>query len=317
MGPCLKPFPRWRRAVGAAGLLTLLAAVAPAPEAPGEAAVTDHLIFVDDYFGIKHPRNQMLGGIRDQLSSLPPRDRVAVVAFDGRRIDVLTPWTSEPEEVRKALDRAAERPTYGLLRANEKRRRGDTGPWSDIVSQEQELRRVLTAVRSTLRILPRPGLHVRARSGFEDVSRAAELDLMAESALRLGDVEGSGSGSQSAAPEAGGLRVAVGDPQPRAHRTMAVKLRVDLPWREVTLVPAEGGLVGQIEIRVAARDRDGTVSEVARVPVPLKKETPPAPGKILRWEADLTLRRERNDLVVSVYDGVSGQVRTQRVTVEP
>ncbi len=449
-------------------------AEAPVPETLGEAAETDHLVFVDDYFGIKRPRNRSLHGIGDQLSALPPRDRVAVVAFDGNQIDVLTSWTSEPEEVRRALDQAAARPTYGLLRASEKRRRGDAGPWSDAVSQEQELRRVLTAVRSTLRILPRPdgrkvllllggswptrplipttdesdgrfrplpttttregrfddralvqaladsanllgytfypvdveglratasdpeaeapgtdsetglasqsspntrelfrqgalrflaeetggrallyadrdralereladtrtyysvgftprlrgdgshhdvrlevrrpGLHVRARAGFEDVSRAAELNRMAESALRLGGAAG------SAAPESGGLRVTVGEPQPRAHRTMQAKLRVDLPWREVTLVPTNGALVGQIEIRVAARDRDGTVSQVARVPLPLKRDRPPAPGKVLRWEADLTLRRERNDLVVSVYDTVSGQVRTQRVTVEP
>ena len=37
----------------------------------------------------------------------------------------------------------------------------------------------------------------------------------------------------------------------------------------------------------------------------------------LHWESDLLLRRERNDLVVSVYDALSGRVMTRVVTAAP
>lgn len=98
---------------------------------------------------------------------------------------------------------------------------------------------------------------------------------------------------------------------------MEVTLQVDVPWGEVALVPKDGGLAGLLEIRVAARDHDGTVSEMARIPLPLERKEPPNPRTILRWEAELTLRREHHDLIVTLYDAVSREVMTRRVAVEP
>lgn len=469
---------------------TLSEVPAPAPGAasptaarePGEPVPTNHLVFVDDYFAIRKYRDTVLRGIAERLPELSPHDRLAVVTFDGEEIDVLTSWTSSREEAERALDRARDRPAHGLLRATERQRRGDVGPWTDAVTKEEELRRVLTAVRSTLRIMPRPdgrrvllllgggwpvrplvptteegegspfrelpttstrearfddrvlvreladaanllgytlypvdvqglrasedavaaeapradpetglatagltpytgelfrqgtlrfladetggrallfdqraralgsviadtrtyyslgftprlrgdgtrhdvrvevrrpGLRVRSRSGFQDVSRTEELDLLAESALRFGGVEGGSEGAAAAAPGAGDLAVSVGEPRRRPGRTMEVKLQVDVPWGEVALVPKDGGLAGLLEIRVAARDRDGTVSEMARISLPLERKEPPNPRTILRWEADLTLRREHHDLIVTLYDAVSREVMTGRVSVEP
>jgi len=457
-------------------------AAAPAPRDQGEPAVTNHLVFVDDYFAISSYRDVVLRGIRDSLSELPPQDRMAVVGFDGEEIEVLSPWTTSREQAARALGVAMKRPAHGLLRAHERRRRGDDGPWTDAVAQQEELQRVLTAVRSGLRIMPRPdgrrvllllgggwpvrslvptteesedspfralpttstrdarlddraqveglaqtanllgytlypvdvqglrasegqieateaavdpetglatagtspytgelfrqgtlrllaqetggrallfdertqalesvvadtrtyyslgftprlrgdgsrhavrlevnrpGLRVRARTGFEDVSRTQELDLLAESALRFGGVDGEEGGAAAEGPAAGKLMVSVGEAQRRPRRTMQVPLRVDLPWSEVTLVPGEGGFTGGLEIRVAVRDKQGTVSEMARVPVRLDRKERPDPRKVLRWETGLTLRRERHELVVSVYDALSGQVWSRVVTVEP
>jgi VWFA-related protein len=455
---------------------------AAAALAPGDPVVTNHLVFVDDYFAIRSYRDVVLRGIEERLPELPPEDRMAVVAFDGEEIDVLTPWSTSREEAARALARASKRPAHGLLRAHERRRRGEDGPWTDPVVQEDELRRVLTAVRSALRMMPRPdgrkivlllgggwpirslvptteeaegspfrglpttstregrfddrtlvhhladaanllgytlypvdvqglrseqsqaaadevatdqetglaqvgtspftgeifrqgtlrflahttggrallyderaraleavvadtrtyyslgfsprlqgdgsrhevrlevrreGLRVRARTGFRDVSRTEELDLLAESALRFGGVEGAGGGGPAAVPEEGKLVVSLGEARRRARGTMEVPLRVDVPWGEVTLLPGKGGLVAHLEIRVAVRDREGSVSEMARIPVPLERERRPDPRTVLRWETDLTLRRERHDLVVTLYDALSGQVMTRVVSVEP
>lgn len=449
--------------------------VAPPDGARGDPVVTNHLVFVDDYFAIRSHRNSVLRGLRAQLPALPARDRMALVAFDGETIDILTPWTSAREELADSIGRALKRPARGLFRAHERRRRGEEGPWADSVSQEEELRRVLTAVRSTLQVLPRPegrkvllllgggwpsrsggreldvelldpdvppstwttrfddralareladtanllgytvypvdvqglragrstmetaspsisavtgqaparrsrytgelfrqgslrflaeetggrallyddrvqaleaeladtrnyyslafmpelrgdgfrhdilvevprpGLEVRARGGFQDVSRAEELDLLTESALRIRGL----SGSSAPGTVEGGLVVSVGEARRSRRRTMEVPLRVDVPWSEVTALPDRGRFLARVEIRVVVRDREGTASEMTRIPIVLIRKKQPSPTKILRWETDVTLRRERHDLVVSLYDAHSGRVLTRVVSVEP
>jgi hypothetical protein len=156
----------------------------------------------------------------------------------------------------------------------------------------------------------RPGLEVRARTGYRDLSLGAELDLLAQSVLRL-------DGGSEAPAQANALSVELGDPRPRPRRTMVVSLRLDLPWRAVTVLPRGEDLVSQLEVRVAVRDGEGGLSEVATVPLHLVRADEPEAEAVLRWEVDLTLRRERHDLVVSVYDALSGQVLTRTASVEP
>lgn len=453
----------------------------PEPTDTGEPVVTNHLVFVDDYFNNKTSRNIVLRTMSEQLAELPPQDRLAVVAFDGETIDVLTSWTDSRDRAQGALDDAEKRPGHLLQRAHERRLRKDPAdydPRSDVVVQQEELHRVLTAVQSALRMMPRPdgrrvlvllggswpvgelapeteelddsplrslptgygreaefddvammreliesanllgytvypvdvpglrarrnmvaqeapatdpetglaqagtspftvelfrqntlrvlaagtggrpllydqrtrvleavvadtrtyyslgftptlqgdgashdvelqvrnpALEVRARQGFRDLSRARDLDLLAASALRFAVPEGEGITIQ----DEGGLTVSVGDASRRARGTMEVPLTVDVPWGEVTLVPDHGAFVGRLEIRVGVRDREGAVSEMARVPIDLERAERPNPETVLRWETDVTLRRERHDLVVSLYDAVSGRVTTRRITVEP
>lgn len=140
---------------GAPGQAPPSSAQAPAPELAAPAA-THHLVFIDDYFGLRRYRNTVLRGIRERLASLPAGDSMAVVAFDGEKIDLLAPWTSSREELSRVLDAAAKRPAHGLLRAHERRRRGESGPMTEEAVQAQELDRVLTAVRSTFRSVPAP-----------------------------------------------------------------------------------------------------------------------------------------------------------------
>lgn len=428
--------------------------------APGEPAPTNYLVFLDEYFTIGARRDYVVEQIAERVRELPPQDRMAVVAFDGNRIRRLAGWDTPRAELEAVLLAALDRPTYGLLRATEWVRRGRGGPWHDRLAQQFELERVLTAVRSTLRTVPRPegrkvllllgggwsvrsavprwpsgdpiyralptgygpdaevedlalilpvidsanllgytvypvdvnglrdpgglrepgdppfaeelvrlgtlrvlagetggrallfadrqrpleevvedtrsyyslgftpelerdgsrheirvelrrpGLEVRARRGYRDLSRATELELLAESALRFGG--GSAGGGEGTV-----LAVELGAPERRPRRTMVVPLRLDVPWSRITLVPSGEGLVSRLEIRVAVRDKEGSISDVATVPLQLAREEPPTKEAVLRWESDLTMRRERHDVVVSVYDALSGQVLTRRVSVEP
>ncbi len=475
----------------------------PEPAAP---VATNYLIFIDDYFGVGARRDWMLDRVAEQIDALPPQDRVAVLAYDGDRVQVLADWSSKRSELRQVLLAAKDRPAGGLLRSNEWQRRefaptrapfnahaagiadrdrfgvplqtaalvtgpvADTDrhltdPFHDIWAQDLELSRELTALQATLRLMPRPEgrrvlfllaggwpdgslsnevlrpgergsllslprgygrtaplddlamiqpvidtanllgytvypadvngyrpaplsgeiyrqgtlrkladgtggrallagdrenslaqvmadtrtyyslgitpgldhddvyhdirvevrptagsghLRVRARDGYRDFSRATELDMLTQSALQFG-----GSPLESAAPNAApaptpeALSVSLGTPQRRPRQTMKVPLSIDVPWNQITVLPAKGGSAGHLEIRVAARDRDGALSEVATVPLKLTLADQKAPAGSLHWESDLLLRRERNDLVVSVYDALSGRVMTRVVSTAP
>lgn len=91
---------------------------------PGERVGTRYLVFIDNFFTIPSHRDRVLRALRGQLDRLASGDSMAVVAYNGRRVDLLTSWTRSPAELTEALDRAMERPAYGLRRMSEMRRLG-------------------------------------------------------------------------------------------------------------------------------------------------------------------------------------------------
>ena len=93
---------------------------APAPPAgiePGRPVGTSYLVFIDDFLTFRaSDRNLVLAKIRDRLGDLGPEDRMAIVAFDGRRLDLLSDWSGSQEELGRAIDAAEARPLHGLFR---------------------------------------------------------------------------------------------------------------------------------------------------------------------------------------------------------
>ena len=105
------------------------------PGAPGlapEGASTSYLVFIDDVFSIARDRNRVLVDMIGDLDRLHPRDRMAIVAFDGREIELLANWTHSRCILEKALQRARERKSQGLQRMGELRAsdRNDLGRYS-------------------------------------------------------------------------------------------------------------------------------------------------------------------------------------------
>lgn len=95
--------------------------VAAAPGAGDGTVGTSYLVYVDDTFTIARDRDRVLQALADELDFLRPGDRLAVVAFDGRRVDMLTSWSDDPAALRRALRAAEQRPTRGLTRLAERR----------------------------------------------------------------------------------------------------------------------------------------------------------------------------------------------------
>ncbi|MEM6793633.1 MAG: VWA domain-containing protein [Acidobacteriota bacterium] len=103
------------------------------PSAPtGKAVATRFLIFIDDEFTIPARRNAVLRRIADQARQLGPQDRVAVVGWNGQRVELLSCWRPGDEELGRVLRRAMNRPAYGLQRLSE---------WSRVESERRYDRR--------------------------------------------------------------------------------------------------------------------------------------------------------------------------------
>lgn len=109
-----------------------IAAVAPlsddqnAPKAvpaldSGSAVGTSYLVFVDDFFSIKRDRDLVLRSLSAQAAALGPNDRMAVVSYDGKRLEMLTSWASNVSTLERAFRAAMERPAFGLQRQTELR----------------------------------------------------------------------------------------------------------------------------------------------------------------------------------------------------
>ena len=89
--------------------------------AAGKAVETSYLVFVDEFFTIQRDRDRVLESLIEDLPLMVPGDRLAVVAFDGRRLEMLTSWTQSSSEVERVLEEAKRRPTQGLQRLVEQR----------------------------------------------------------------------------------------------------------------------------------------------------------------------------------------------------
>lgn len=172
----------------------------------GEPVGTSYLVFLDDQFTFEEDRNRVLTGIEADLGLLGPRDRMAIVAFDGRRLEMLSSWSQSPEELRRALRQAGLRPTEGLTRLIELRQyeagagsrpgvpsRGfelDSDTKAYVLRLADQVDRSIDAAAATLRSFAKPPgrkVMVLVTGGWPysptefvnaDLSRGAELRLV-------------------------------------------------------------------------------------------------------------------------------------------
>jgi VWFA-related protein len=87
----------------------------------GKGSPTSFLLFIDDFFVLPTDRDPVLRAIVDRIPRMEPGDQVAITAWDGNELAVLTPWTSSKDEAVAALQAAMDRPAHGLRRETERR----------------------------------------------------------------------------------------------------------------------------------------------------------------------------------------------------
>jgi len=135
----------------------------------GEPVGTSYLLFIDDYFSIARDRNRVLEALVEDLPVVASGDRMAIVAYDGKRLEMLSSWTDSGPQLERALKTATRREATGLHRLSELRTfqsdrqglgRAPVGSPPNRLSLEEEryaqelasqVERAVTAAAATLR----------------------------------------------------------------------------------------------------------------------------------------------------------------------
>jgi VWFA-related protein len=151
----------------------------------------------------------------------------------------------------------------------------------------------------------RPGLRVRNREGFRDLSRQAEMSMAVESALLFGNP-----------PSSLPLALTLGAPE-RAGRRLRVPIEVTVPVGELTALPVGEEWVTTAELRIAAQDDAGDTAPIPVVPLELRLAAAPTPGQVARFRTVLELRRAAHDIVVALYEPTSGKVFSAAARITP
>ncbi len=110
---------------GSAADLAPAQAIAGAPTStvpsvtPGEVVGTSFLLFVDDYFGLARDRKIVIENVIDTVPDLGPKDRMAVVSFDGRKLNLVGNWETSRQAIVGHLRQAIAAEAGGLKRRAE------------------------------------------------------------------------------------------------------------------------------------------------------------------------------------------------------
>ena len=141
----------------------------------------------------------------------------------------------------------------------------------------------------------RPGLRVRTRSGFTDLSRASETSRRTESVLLFGGREADRK-----------LQVEVGTATRAGLRLARLPVTISVPSEALTVYPADGGFRAEVTLSLAALDHWGGRSPLPQLLLRLDLAEPPRPGSAVRFQVNLKLRRIDQRVVFGIHDALSG-----------
>jgi VWFA-related protein len=154
------------------------------------------------------------------------------------------------------------------------------------------------------RLADRPGLSLRTREGYVDLSPQAEVLTAIDTALIFGDP-----------PSTTPLRVRLGQPE-RAGRRLRMAAELAVPLNHIVFLKREGMWRAELEVWIAATDETGNRSETVFQTFQIAGDQPPEPGQIHYIETGLELRRRQTGFVIAVLDPRSGAILTSSGTID-
>jgi VWFA-related protein len=155
----------------------------------------------------------------------------------------------------------------------------------------------------------RPGLRVRARSGFTDLSRRTEMAMSTEGLLLFGP--------KPETPERQLIRVEMGKPARAGLSTVKVPVTLSIPAEALTLVPVSGGYAAEASLSVGAIDRWGSRSDLPVQTVRLNFDRQPKPGDIVRYRTTVRMSRGRQQVVFTLRDSLTGEMLWAKLDYKP
>ena len=147
------------------------------------------------------------------------------------------------------------------------------------------------------------GLKVRARRSFTDLSQSSKVTMLTESTLLFRD-----------APDILPLTASFGASEKAGIGKREIPLSVDIPVDHVTFLPTPDGYQADLELRVAVIDENGNRADVPVTPISYKTERLPEKDEVATYETRVKMRKMRHDVVVSLYDRLSGKLLSTRLT---
>ena len=141
----------------------------------------------------------------------------------------------------------------------------------------------------------RPGLVVRSRSGFSDISRSTETALKAESVLLFGGAQ-----------EERRLIVQLGESK-RRGRSLEVPVTLGVPVEALALTPQGTGYRAAVPLGVAAKDEKGGRADLPGLRLEVAIPELPKAGTYARFQTVLHLRNAEQHLIFTVQDPASGK----------
>ncbi|HEX5715233.1 MAG TPA: VWA domain-containing protein [Thermoanaerobaculia bacterium] len=152
----------------------------------------------------------------------------------------------------------------------------------------------------------RPGVAMRARTGFPDLSKKTENARKAESVLLFG-------GDQNDRK----LKVLLGKVKPFGRREIELPVTVGVPVEALALTPSGKGYIAEAPLAVAALDGQGGRAEIPLAKLRVSIKEVPQAGGLARFQTTLRLSRAPQRLVFTVRDEVNGDTLWQEVEVDP
>ncbi|HBL26677.1 MAG TPA: hypothetical protein DD490_07570 [Acidobacteria bacterium] len=156
----------------------------------------------------------------------------------------------------------------------------------------------------------RPGLTVRTRSSFTDVSKRTDTLLRAEGVLLFGG-----------AAQEHRIQVTMGGMRPlgRRGKVMDADISFGIPVEALAFHPFEDGFAAEVPVALSALDEEGGRAEMPGLQLSVMVAEVPPPGSFARCNTTIRLRRAPQRLVFTVPDAIRGTVLwgEARITVEP
>ena len=145
-----------------------------APVAAAEAVPRSYLVFIDESFSVAEPRDVVLSKLEADLSLMGAEDQMAVLAFNGATIDVLSPWTADKTALAEVLRKARQREAKGNKALAQHRSLAGDESWAREMAaagglEGDELQAVLDA--TSLRVSP----EARTQLGKTSLAMAGTL----------------------------------------------------------------------------------------------------------------------------------------------